>query len=60
MLLRLHLLHILLQLIQPLLPDRTLRQMHPNKARRDATIGFGAVELGNQTLDKLAEYLSKG
>lgn len=38
----------------------TLRQLHPNKARRDATIGFGAVELGNQTLDKLAEYLARG
>jgi uncharacterized protein YndB with AHSA1/START domain len=37
----------------------TLRQMHPSKAQRDATIGFGAVELGYQTLDKLAEYLTK-
>ncbi len=36
----------------------TLRQFHPSKAQRDATIGFGAVELGNQTLDKLAEYLA--
>jgi uncharacterized protein YndB with AHSA1/START domain len=38
----------------------TLRQLHPNKARRAATIGFGAVELGYQTLDKLAEYLARG
>jgi uncharacterized protein YndB with AHSA1/START domain len=38
----------------------TLRQIHPSKARRDVTIGFGAVELGYQTLDKLAEYLAKG
>ena len=36
----------------------TLRQLHPNKAQRDRTIGFGAVELGYQTLDKLGEYLS--
>jgi uncharacterized protein YndB with AHSA1/START domain len=35
----------------------TLRQLHPTKAQRDATIGFGAVELGYQTLDKLAEHL---
>jgi len=38
----------------------TLRQLHPSKAQRDATIGFGAVELGNQTLEKLAAYLAKG
>ncbi len=38
----------------------TLRQLHPSKTQRDATIGFGAVELGYQTLDKLAEYLAKG
>jgi uncharacterized protein YndB with AHSA1/START domain len=38
----------------------TLRQLHPNRAQRDATIGFGAVELGMQTLDKLAEYLARG
>jgi uncharacterized protein YndB with AHSA1/START domain len=37
----------------------TLRQLHPSKAQRDGTIGFGAVELGNQTLDKLAEYLAQ-
>ena len=35
----------------------TLRQLHPNKAQRDAGIGFGTVELGYQTLDKLAEHL---
>jgi uncharacterized protein YndB with AHSA1/START domain len=35
----------------------TLRQLHPSKTQRDGTIGFGAVELGFQTLDKLAEYL---
>jgi uncharacterized protein YndB with AHSA1/START domain len=37
----------------------TLRQLHPTKALRDAKIGFGAVELGHQTLDKLAEYLRR-
>jgi len=37
----------------------TLRQLHPSKTQRDATIGFGAVELGYQTLEKLAEYLAK-
>jgi len=35
----------------------TLRQLHPSKEQRDAGIGFGAVELGMQTMDKLAEYL---
>ena len=35
----------------------TLRQLHPNKVQRDAGIGFGAVELGYQTLDKLGESL---
>jgi uncharacterized protein YndB with AHSA1/START domain len=35
----------------------TLRQLHPSKERRDATIGFGAVEYGNQTLDKLERHL---
>lgn len=34
----------------------TLRQMHPTKARRDEVIGFGAVEYGGQTLDKLARH----
>ena len=36
----------------------TLRQFHPTKARREAVIAFGAVELGYQTLDKLAEHLA--
>jgi uncharacterized protein YndB with AHSA1/START domain len=35
----------------------TMRQLHPTKAQRDAGIGFGAVELGYQTLGKLAEHL---
>ncbi len=37
----------------------TLRQLHPTKAQRDAGIGFGAVEYGYQTLDKLAAHLAK-
>lgn len=36
----------------------TLRQLHPTKELRDAKIGFGAVEIGNGTLDKLADYLA--
>ena len=35
----------------------TLRQIHPTKAQRDGGIGFGAVELGYQTLDKCAEHI---
>lgn len=35
----------------------TLRQLHPTKEQRERTIGFGAVELGYQTLDKLAAYV---
>jgi len=35
----------------------TLRQLHPTKAQRDAGIGFGAVEFGYQTLDKLARHV---
>jgi uncharacterized protein YndB with AHSA1/START domain len=35
----------------------TLRQLHPTKAQRDAGIGFGAVEYGYQTLDKLARHV---
>jgi uncharacterized protein YndB with AHSA1/START domain len=35
----------------------TLRQLHSTKARRDATIGFGAVEYGYQTLEKLARHV---
>jgi len=36
----------------------TMRQLHPTKEQRDATIGFGAVEFGYQTLGKLAQYLA--
>jgi uncharacterized protein YndB with AHSA1/START domain len=35
----------------------TLRQLHPTVEQRDAGIGFGAVELGLQTLRKLARHL---
>jgi uncharacterized protein YndB with AHSA1/START domain len=35
----------------------TLRQLHPTNAQRDATIGFGAVEYGYQTLEKLARHV---
>ncbi len=35
----------------------TMRQLHPTREQRDATIGFGAVEFGYQTLGKLARYL---
>lgn len=34
----------------------TLRQLHPTKEQRAAGIGFGAVEMGLQTLDKLAAH----
>ncbi len=34
----------------------TLRQLHPSKAHRRGAIGFGAVEYGYQTLDKLARH----
>ncbi len=34
-----------------------MRQLHPTKAQRDGGIGFGAVELGMQTLDKLEAHL---
>ena len=36
----------------------TLRQMHPSKAQRDNKMGFGAVDYGAQTLDKLSAYIS--
>ncbi len=36
----------------------TLRQLHPTSAQRDAKIGFGAVEFGHQTLDKLALHVA--
>src|SRR5262245_32907664 len=35
----------------------TLRQLHPTKAQRDAGIGFGAVEYGYHTLEKLARHV---
>lgn len=35
----------------------TLRQLHPTSERRTAVIGFGAVELGLQTINKLAAHL---
>lgn len=35
----------------------TLRQLHPTVEQRDAKIGLGAVELGLQTMHKLARYL---
>lgn len=37
----------------------TLRQMHPSKERREWAIGFGAVEYGGQTLEKLARHVAK-
>ncbi|NQV98421.1 MAG: SRPBCC domain-containing protein [Rhodospirillales bacterium] len=36
----------------------TLRQMHPTSERRTTCIGFGAVEYGAQTLDKLANHVA--
>lgn len=36
----------------------TLRQMHPSAERRNTVIGFGAVEYGGQTLDKLAKHVA--
>jgi uncharacterized protein YndB with AHSA1/START domain len=35
----------------------TLRQLHPTVEQRDTGIGFGAVELGLQTMQKLADHL---
>jgi uncharacterized protein YndB with AHSA1/START domain len=35
----------------------TLRQLHPTKALRDGKVGFGAVEFGHQTFDKLAKHV---
>jgi uncharacterized protein YndB with AHSA1/START domain len=37
----------------------TLRQLHPTAAQRETVIGFGAVELGYQTLDKLAAHVAR-
>jgi hypothetical protein len=36
-----------------------MRQLHPTKEQRIGGIGFGAVEFGMQTFDKLAAYLAK-
>jgi uncharacterized protein YndB with AHSA1/START domain len=36
----------------------TLRQMHPTPERRAIVIGFGAVEFGGQTLNKLASHVA--
>lgn len=36
----------------------TMRQLHPTVEQRATGIGFGAVELGHQTLDKLAARLA--
>jgi uncharacterized protein YndB with AHSA1/START domain len=35
----------------------TLRQLHPTVEQRHTAIGFGAVELGLQTMQKLARYV---
>ena len=35
----------------------TLRQLHPTVEQRNEKIGFGAVELGQQTMQKLARHL---
>ena len=37
----------------------TLRQLHPSRDRRQIAIGFGAVEYGLQTLDKLGAWLDR-
>jgi uncharacterized protein YndB with AHSA1/START domain len=37
----------------------TMRQLHPSKERRDWAVGFGAVEIGYTTMDKLAEHLRR-
>jgi uncharacterized protein YndB with AHSA1/START domain len=38
----------------------TLRQLHPTAEQRKAGIGFGAVELGLQTMRKLERHLGAG
>jgi uncharacterized protein YndB with AHSA1/START domain len=38
----------------------TLRQLHPTVEQRNAKLGFGAVELGLQTMQKLARHLAAG
>jgi len=35
----------------------TMRQLHPSRERRQAVIGFGAVEYGMQTLEGLTTWL---
>ncbi len=35
----------------------TLRQLHPSVEQRDRKLGFGAAELGRQTMHKLARHL---
>jgi uncharacterized protein YndB with AHSA1/START domain len=35
----------------------TLRQLHPTAERRNEVIAFGAVELGQQTMHKLARHV---
>ncbi|WP_336083100.1 SRPBCC family protein [Thalassospira sp. CH_XMU1448-2] len=37
----------------------TLRQLHPSASRRAIVIGFGAVEYGAQTLQKLAVHAAR-
>ncbi|WP_430445026.1 SRPBCC family protein [Sphingorhabdus contaminans] len=37
----------------------TLRQIHPTPERRKVVVGFGAVELGGQTLSKLAAHVER-
>ncbi len=37
----------------------TLRQLHPTAEQRNAVVGFGAVELGLQTLQKLALHCER-
>lgn len=37
----------------------TLRQLHPTKEQRKATVAFGAVEIGYGTLDNLATYVRR-
>jgi len=36
----------------------TMQMLFPTKEARDKTVEFGAVEGGNQTLGRLAEYLA--
>ena len=37
--------------------ELTSRMRFPTREQRDEVIGFGAVELGQQTMDKLAEWV---